>query len=547
MTEQNITSPEALYTGEQVLTELRAERWHNAESLSSHAMSQALRRMDRISRPDVTPLDKNVDFVPYMTSLSPAEVIALEGVGIDPAVLVPKPQQAEKRFSKLEPLDTTATYEEKGYFALGTAKLVVEQEAYETNTFSYRILSGNETDKASLRSYLRDRIGEAFAERPAYQRVHEAITKAGDNPDAVSIKLNIDEDAQGVLSVMADVGLFRWNNAQVQERILQGKITPQEAISQELTDRAKKSGIDSADFARATYNDGVKYTVFLDKHTGDISVTLEQQPADYYGERANQWYEVSKAFIDTGCARELFDLLAAQGLTVSKGVRHEMTRAGEAARFGSIYTQLTREVAKWIGHPNHKRTIVSNLLAMQNSSQEADQGDALNQEVAVREALLRIKPDTKSEPTRVLIEMMQGAVSRINYVSDLPVTKEVVHVSEKSCFDIMTYYLIGATNHSLYKHTENNVQMLENTHGVNNFITEQPIVFNGVRLPKGALFGKAKGDGGWFFQRLTPFTFDEPADIAVFGSEVAKAKDIQKDSIAQLGGFSLVRLVEYAT
>ena len=407
MSEQTNSSVESLLTGEQMLAEFRAERWQNAENLSSHAMSRALRRIDRISQPDVTPLDKNVDFVPYMTSLSPAEVIALEGVGIDPTVLVPKPQQAENMLSKPELLDVSSTYKEKGFFALGTAKLVVEQETYETNTFSYRILSDNETDKASLRSYLQNRIGEAFAERPAYQRVHEVVTKGGDAPDSVSITLNIDEDAQGVLSVMADVGLFRWNNAQVQERILQGKITPKEAIAQELTDRAKKSGVDSADFTKATYDDGVKYTLFLDKHTGDISVTLEQQPADYYVERANQWHETSEAFIDTKCAGELFDLLAAQGLTVSKGVRHEMTRAGEAARFGSIYTQLTREIAKWIGHPNHKRTIVSNLLAMQNSSQESDQGDGQDQEPLVREALLKIKPDAISEPTRVLVEMMQ--------------------------------------------------------------------------------------------------------------------------------------------
>jgi len=543
MTEQFTAPAEALQTGEQILAGLREERWHNAENMSSHAMSRAIRQMDRLSAPDVTPLDKNVDFVPYMTSLSPAEAIALEAIGIDPAILVPKIEPLKKVSSRLVLSgDHSSGYERKGSFAVGEAKLIVEQEAYETNTFSYRIISENEADKASLRDTLHARIGAAFSERPAYQRVHEAIAQAGDDPNAITIKLNIDEDSQGVLSVLADVGLFRWNNAQVQERILQGKITPKEAISQALEDRVQKGGLDSADFIKVSYNDGVKHTVFLDKHSGEISLTLEQQPADYYVEKANQWHEVSDAFIDTPCAKELFDLLAAQGLTVSRDVHHEMARAGEAVRFGSIYTQLSREVAKWIDKP--ARTKVSNILAVQEVPFDNEDANVeSDQESKLRDLLSRIQTDGVSEPTRVLLTMMQEAVSRTSYMSDLEVTKQQVHISKSACFDVMTYYVGAPFRGGVHAFEENGVAMLRKTYGGNTFMTIGPITFNGVKLPKGALFSKADDDK-WFFQRLTPFTFDSPSDMAVFGSEVAKTKDVAKDSIADLGGMSLGRIVE---
>lgn len=546
MSEQINPSVEALLTGEQILAELRAERWHNAEELSSRAMSRAIAQLDRSNEPNVTPLDKNVGFFPYMTALSPAEAIALEGVGIDPVVLVPKSDQSEKAPANLEPSDVfTGTHEVKGEFAVGGAKLVVEQEPYETNTFSYRVVAENEADEASLRDGLHDRIGKAFADRPAYQKVHEVVGAAGENPDAISVKLHLNEDPKGVLSVLADAGLFRWSNAQIQQQILQGRLTVKDAIVEAVEERAQKDGIESGDFIRASYIDGVKHTIFLDKHTGEISLTLEQQPENYYVERANQWHEMSPAFIDTPYAKELFDLLAAEGLTVSKGVHHEMTRAGDAARFGSIYTQLTREVAKWVATP--ARTKTSRLVALQESRlgvQGEEPED--DQEGKLRDALGKIQTDGASEPVRVLLEMMQEAIARTSFTSDLNVTNEQVHISKSACFDVMTYYLGGATKQGIHAFEENGVHMLEKTYGGNTFLTLEPIMFNGVKLPKGALFSKAD-DEGWFFQRLTPFTFDAPADAAVFGSEVAKTKDIEKDSIAQLGGFSLARLVEHTT
>lgn len=544
MTEQITASPEALLTGEQILAGLREERWQNAEDLSSRAMNRALMEVDRINNPSVTLLEENLDFIPYTASLSPAEAIALEAVGVDPRGLAPKLEPTRNKLSRAaqpSPISDDGR-KQKGSFSVAGAKLVVEQEPYETTTFSYRILSDDTAEKESFRSNLRDNVAAAFAERPAYNKVHQAIAESGEHPKALTVKLNIDEDPQGVLSVLSDVGLFRWNNAQIQAQILQGGITAKEAITRATEEIAQKNGVVSPDFIKAVYGEGVKHTVFLDSHSGDVTLSLEQEPTDFYVERANQWQEVSEAFIDTQCAKELFDALAEQGLTVSNGIHHELTRAGEAARFGSVYTQLTREIAKWIDRP--ARTKVSNILALQDTaSTDKDTGLEVDQEDMLRDLLQKIQLENVSEPTRVLLTMMQEAVSRTALPSDLEVTKGQVHISKSACFDVTTYYIGGAVNGGVRKITEGNVPMLQKTHGGNTYMTLDSSVFNGVKIPKGSLLSKAE-DGGWFFQRLTPFSFDNPSDIAVFGSEVAKTKDIEKRSIADLGGMSLARIVE---
>lgn len=292
------------------------------------------------------------------------------------------------------------------------------------------------------------------------------------------------------------------------------------------------------DFVKISYGTALRRTIFLDKHTGDVSLTLKQMPEDYYVETANSWvYARSEAFIDSQCATELFDILSKHGLTVADNVRDELVRPEQADRYGSLYTQLTREVAKWVDRPS--RTKVSNIFAPQIQEDDYYEPETRQKiEELLRDAVLSFDLDGVSEPTRVLLGMMQGALARTNEASDLPVTKDEVLIDKSACFDVTLYYLGAATSGGLHSYQEGNVSMLRKSQGGKTFITVHPIEFNGVQLPQGSLFSQAN-DGGWFFQRLTPFTFDNPKDARVFGSEIDKAKDVQKRSVTVLGGMSL--------
>lgn len=549
MTENLHITNEIHSNGEVELAQIRQERWENAETRCRNMLWSKLHSLDRMENPNVVLSSRKIDFIPYSASLTPAECIALEGIGVDPKEFLPKLTQPQNKSKLLvRPANNiTQKAEQKASIQIGDASMVIEQ-FHGDNNFSYRIKSENDDDAEALKGEILEKTKASFKAHPAYRHIHETVERHEISSDSATFHLNLDEDPQGLLVILNDIGALNWGGQQIQADILNAKFDIKTAVKGALERGAIKNGINSEDFVKVTFGNGVRSTLFLDKHTNDISVTFQTFPEDLYVEKPNQWQGVSEAFIDTICARELFELFARNGLALAQEYKNEMVRIGEAKRFGSVYTQLTREVAKWINRPS--RTKVSNILAINSGFQdefEAEEGEGEFVEEELRKRLEVINTDTVSEPTKVLIELMQNSVDREGFESDLRVTNSEVRVDSHACFDVTSYYLGGAAFGGVTKINVGAVSLLEKTHGGHTFMSLEPIVFNGVKIPKGTLLSQSEDDGGWFVQRLTPFTFDLPQDIAVFGSEIVKSKDIEKDSIQLLGGIGLNQIVRNVT
>ena len=143
-----------------------------------------------------------------------------------------------------------------------------------------------------------------------------------------------------------------------------------------------------------------------------------------------------------------------------------MMNVGEADRYGSIYTQLSREVAKWVNSPHRKK--LSNLfvpldeqylgkklvettpylgvsLAVEEYNSKTSEFTGL--EPQIEAAFASIDPATaKGEAAQTLLTMIKEVISRdaeAQAVSDLPVTSKNIELRDGACFDVAAYY-IGA-------------------------------------------------------------------------------------------------------
>jgi len=325
------------------------------------------------------------------------------------------------------------------------------------------------------------------------------------------------------------------------------------------------------DISIYTWGKNVKRELVVDPAKGTFVLSASKRPVDLYLERGNQTNEKSLPFIETECARALCDRLDAAGLMFHPNLQQEMMQIGEADRYGSIYTQLSREIAKWINNPDRARlstlfvpadpAFAGEALARQGEAaadhyaRALEENGAADIEARTRSLFTASVPPTGNLPADTLLSMAQDVLARNDtadeVVSDLPVTEERVSITNGACFDVFTYYVGAAATTDawpdyLKKFQAGAVNMLEKNTGVHTYLTTQPTVFNGVRLPKGALFSKAD-DEKWAFLRLTPFAFDEPADQLAFGSEISKTLKNERENLLRLGGVSLAALERRAT
>ena len=319
-------------------------------------------------------------------------------------------------------------------------------------------------------------------------------------------------------------------------------------------------------------------TLIADKATGQMALGFE--PAEehyYYAERADQLAsEKSVPFIETRAGEELLSLLDTAGLMLHPNIQAELVRVGEADRYGSVYTQMSREIAKWVNRDGRRN--VTNLfvpfdaalrptaggglraldeLKWSYEQSRYDAGDnALHAErTYVQERLLALDATATSEPTKVLIGLAQASFKRDaqpnDTVKELPVTASDIEIRSRACFDVAAYYL-GAANEArvhgdgLRQVNVSGVPMLEKTHGSHTFMLQEGAVLHGVLLPKGTLMQRG-ADGGWAMLRLTPFCFDNPEDQVATGSELAKAYANETRAIANIGGASLAHIIAAST
>jgi hypothetical protein len=430
-------------------------------------------------------------------------------------------------------------------------------------------------DKTRSSDAIKGAIKKRIDKSPAHQaikKLQENVSSTGIPDEVTSEPFDAGQDPLASLSLLQKLGLVGPTYGAVND--LRKGVSPQDVLAQTVANipayRAVRA--ENEDSVTYTWGKGTTRQLTIDQKTGQYTFSARLNPAGHYEETANQAHDIkSIPFIDTECAQSLFAAIEDKGLMFHPGIQLEMMNIKEADRYGSIYTQLTRELAKAINDPN--RAKLSNIFVPNNdefkgmklldeaehmgvySYERALEGAAgENMESKVRAALNDIQTSHQSESADEIINMVKGVLERDksgNHDSDIPVTQKEVRIRNGACFDVTAYYLGAAagTNRRpdwLKSVSENGVEMLEKTNGSHTFLSTQPIKFNGVNLPKGALF--AKYDDGWAMLRLTAFAFDKPEDQeASAGSELSKAYVQQRESIIEIGGTALHHLVGKAT
>lgn len=425
-------------------------------------------------------------------------------------------------------------------------------------------VAGHETDysRPMPATAINQKIKERYDAIPGYRALNEVKALWQDQrhlpPVIATQPFSVDGDPLGHAMFLSDIGLI--DGSQIADKLRSGLSV--EEISTEFKDILAFDVDEASDATRTTYTWGgaAERKLTHDKETGTYTFSVTQRPELAYAEVANQAPTVeSIPFLETDAAKQLCSILDSAGLMFHPAYQLEMMRIGEAERFGSAYTQITREIAKWVDKPD--RALMSKLFVpkdpaysgttlIENSSdftlreyydQTAD-GSAEDIESLVRKKWqdATLERTISGDAALAIVNMVDDIIGReasTEVATDLPVTNQDIKISYGACFDVASYYLFSETRP--YE-AENGVPMLEKLGGAHTFLTTEPLVFNGVRLPKGALM--TRQDDGWAFLRLTPFSFDNSDDKMAFGSEVSKALRDPKVTSQALGSLSIARL-----
>ncbi len=527
-------------------------------SLKSANQFRAVFATNKIDNPDVNITRVNVSTFGFDCNLlGPNDFVALDGLGVDTGDLSAKLSSPENYDDKIADIDVDDEHIKIDQRGSGLV-LYFQKDGYED------ALGSNVHPKL-----IRDLVSRRFANSPGHaelHKIHSLLADTVDVPQEVSTSpFDPDQDPMASLAFLVDVGLLN-SPYSLTKDLASGK-TPSEIRDGLLATVPEHRAVitETEDKRIYTWGIGVVKQLTIDNKTGTYSFSVKQDPAANYPEQANQSSHTEIPFIDTECASELCGLLDASGLMFHPSFQAKMMDLKQADRYGSIYTEISRKIAKWINRPegltlsslfvpaNPEYTGIKLAEKMKFDTEMAvyqyqDSIGDVNNEEDVRKLWQAANRSVKGEAANVLVDMINGSLDRgDNPDSDLEVTGHDVKIRDGACFDVIAYYL-GAATHpfgkaGLVKTTVNEVDLLEKTYGSPTFLSTVPIVFNGVKLPKGSLF--TKNEDGWAFLRTTVFAFDEPADqIAVAGSEMAKALANQADAAREIGGTSLANLVE---
>lgn len=537
------------------LAGLQAGRAIEASAAAQLQLRDTVRYANQIDNPSQAVLKVRDDGFPFdIGQVGPGDALALEALGVDVHRLLAAVQEGGTHSQEdLEQVDVDGS--------------VLHIDGYGSAGVSLRLHTEDPQDQAAPSPAIRHRVIERFQESPGHQAIAKLsaeLTKDLEQAPQLLVTEPFDPyvDALATAQLLRDVELFSYGSAidqLVQDS--QGRQLLTDWLNTNLRYDVLRE--DTATATMYRWGKAVRKTLTLDKGTNLMRLGFEQYPDALMPEVANQSPAESTPFIETECARELSALLDAAGLMFAPSLQQEMMSIREADRYGSVYTQMSRELAKWVNSP--ERVDVLRLFVLRD---EAFQGSRLlndrgrvrydyddeyqaaqqHQEAEQKEVIEKIiTADTSQlhEAARTLLTIAQDVLQRDTravVTSDLPVTNTEIAIRNGACFDVAGYYLGAVDYGGLRSVTEHKVAMLEKTHGSHSFLLVEPVVFNGVHLPKGSLMSKAAD--GWAFLRLTPFVFDRDEDQSATGSEIAKAYTNEERVIQRVGGVSVAHLLE---
>lgn len=524
--------------------------------MSEQASQRELESLDRVIRPSdlYSPFKHlNTDGIKvYGSGAALGSLFAMDAMGIQTQVVLDNyrvnPERCDQAVTRAE---------------FHGSRIGVFREGYETY---YTREAVGETKDDHFITHLEQALGERMLESPAHRALDRALRRTERNDRLQTEEFDYLHDPLGTLACFQSLGLVRDMDHQMQGRVATGLSADHvnDMLSTGLNygvTVTQKDGYRT--FRWLSQNRAITKTLVIDDSTDLATFTARKSAPLVYLEKANQSEARSLPFVDSECARDMSQLLDSAGLTFSPELQAQMIDVGQADRYGSIYTRMSREIAKWINDP--KRVRVSALFALKQPETEpmhiaqrtAEQGgwyasedELAEDESAVREQLLQaVMPSNSGEAAAVLVSMAREAISRRSTDSDLPVTNDRIHITNGACFDVVAYYM-GAAEHTINRVEQgltnvavDAVQLLEKTHGSHTYLTKDTIRFHGVRIPKGSLMQHAE-DGGWALLRLTPFSFDNPKDQLAFGSEISKALENESRAIQRVGDISLAGLMK---
>ncbi len=492
-----------------------------------------------------------------------ADMLSLEALGQDPATVV-------------EGLGT----DEKPLFTAVLADQTITATGYGQDGMTLR-LDADSLDFTAKSDLVRERVADRIRQSPGHAALHKLESSRAElgvhEPSSLQTEyFNPNKDKFGTLSLLQSAGMIP-DHYRIDRDALRPEYVPLDVVdgyfAGVLGASYKSRQEDETTIRYSTQQQDKWVTLIVDKQTGRAAFAFEPDEDYYYAERANQAaYEKSVPFIETKAGEELLGLLDGAGLMLHPNVQAELVRPGEADRYGSAYTQMSREIAKWVNR-DARRDIINlfvpfdaamrptgnsgtwqkfDELRWQYEQSRYDMTDEQLQaeQAFVKEQLLGLDAHALSEPTKVLVGLAQGALKRdavAGALKELPVTTSDVEITNGACFDVAAYYLGAAekfrdSSRGLEHVTASDVAMLEKTHGRHTFMLQERAILNGVALPKGTLMQQG-ADGGWAMLRLTPFCFDSPEDQLATGSELAKAYANETQAITSIGGVSLAHIV----
>lgn len=530
------------------LSRLKERRREAAESATVHRLQSALYHDDAIRDPHSNFGNASAGFPYDIGIVSYGDLVALDGLGVPPrqALGIVNGEGASTDALHIDVADEHIRAEKYGHQGL-TLHVSID---------SVKPSAASLFDNTQKSKKINDQIIERYKKSPAHQALHDlanTFDRAQDRFTFTTDEFSPNEDILATLDVLSSMG-FIGNVPQPEYLSTQqevGQIIDREQTIRQSATRQEQDHETS--FSLTTQ--GLTRTVKIDNQSGGMTISFAADPLYGYTERANQALHVESApFLETKCAEELLGALDSVGLMPHPNFQNEMIRVGEADRYGGVYTQMSREIAKWVDRDERRR--VRNLFVPYNpethakgKSYESDMAqqqldyNRTEQEIAaeeafVREQLLRIDESNMSEPAKLLFRLAKQSIMRDasrEGVPELPVTSSDVSIENGACFDVAGYYL-GATAMpgELKKVQVGNAQLLEKTYGSHTFMLQQPAILNGVELPLGTLMTRGE-DGGWAMQRLTPFCFEIPEDQLATGSELAKAYENERHLITHMG------------
>lgn len=405
-------------------------------------------------------------------------------------------------------------------------------------------------DSSNFIQYVQD----MYSETPFYNEVLQLYKSigVGVSPHEITVSsIDRTDDPLVSYSILADLGLvgYRVDDIRELDKIMsESKTDELVRYLAHLREYSEEWSLDINQDEASFINDGpVKKIVTFSRKDKTFSVSIRRQVDYHYPERVRHVSDLSPAlpFIETLAAYELTQLMEEQGLVFNERFHAEMIAAGKEAenRNGSVYSELSREVAKWVNRPS-RLSVLRIFNELENSSQNGDR------EGRVREKISKIDLDHVSTPVGILVGLMKDCIAREKVKddpkSDLEVEKSDGHVEVGACFDVAAYYMgsLEQKNGLVKVEPVGGVVLLHKKHGKETYLSTTPLLFNGVTIPKGSLLSEK--DGKWLFMRLTPFSFDNPSDRLVLHAEYLAANKARKDKYRGLGDASLATLIRSA-